>query len=152
AVELEDLELAAAELVGGVEVRRVGPRALACGLEDARHRSGDVGGVAEEDALVVDAGLVLETLAAGRLQAAGGRVLPLRGGRRGRVRPGAAGTVRTGAADRCGAGRCAGAAVRDRDVARSAATRVCVRRGPGDAGQPAGLDRRTSLRAGRGAP
>ena len=73
-VEQDHVELAAAEVVAGVEVRRVRAGRLLGRLEDAGHRAGDVGDVRQGDRGVGDAGLVLEAVAAAGLGGAGGGV------------------------------------------------------------------------------
>src|SRR5690606_38577289 len=75
AVVGDELELAAADVAGRVEVGDVGADRVLAGLEQTRHGAGDVGGVADHDLGVGDAGSVLEPVAAPALAVTRGRVL-----------------------------------------------------------------------------
>jgi hypothetical protein len=75
AVEQEHLELAAADVGGGVEVGGVGAGGVLPGLHQPGHRAGDVGGVGDHDLVVGDARLVLEPVATARRDPAAGRVV-----------------------------------------------------------------------------
>src|SRR5690606_9373776 len=75
AVERQQFELAVADVGLGVEVGDVGAHGVLGRGEQTRHRSGDVGGVREQDGLVGDADLVLEALAGRGPVAATGGVL-----------------------------------------------------------------------------
>ena len=65
AVEQVEGELAAADVIGGVEVLEECAGALLRRLEDARHRAGDVGDVRELDGVLGDARLVVVEAVAG---------------------------------------------------------------------------------------